>query len=185
MAGAPTRRLPGLISSFARSPWGGLQGLLGSQVNAWLPSAPSHLPYQPPAHPSIPQACPHSLELTRGFAAKGAADSGKQRKRRRGYTRLWSCRNERVRAQYEQIWPTQQLTPEELQLFRRNSRVFVTDLSRSISLESKIAAARGTSTQKLPHQDLRPLLYESDIHLDAVGEHPRYVMTSVAYPRCS
>jgi hypothetical protein len=32
---------------------------------------------------------------------------------------------------------------------------------------------------KVPHQDARSMLYESDLHLDAVGEHPRCVCVCV------
>jgi hypothetical protein len=71
-----------------------------------------------------------------------------------------------------QVWPTLKLSEEEAVLFKRNSRVFVTDLGKSIPITTKIAMAK-TGEEKVPHQDLRSLLYESDMHLDAVGEHPR------------
>ena len=89
-----------------------------------------------------------SLTSLRGFAAKaGAAAGGAQKKvaeeggpgaqrkfRRRSDNKLYACRNSRIRSMFEQIWPTQELTDEEAQLFRRSSRVFVTDLGRSIPL---------------------------------------------------
>jgi len=67
-----------------------------------------------------------------------------------------------------------QLTEEEAQLFKRSSRVFVTELGRPISLQQKFHLAKAGDS-KVPHTDARSLLYESDIHLDAVGEHPRYL----------
>lgn len=81
---------------------------------------------------------------------------------------------------FEQIWPTLQLLPEEQQLFRRNGRVFVTDLGRSITLQQKYNLAKGdsgvrTSDTSVPYQTSCSLLYESDMHLDALGEHPRCV----------
>ncbi|KAL6762235.1 hypothetical protein V8C86DRAFT_2522983 [Haematococcus lacustris] len=116
----------------------------------------------------------------RSYAAKpaakpaAAAAPAKLSKDRRSNKRLFSCRNDRVRAMFDQIWPTQQLSEEELQLFRRNSRVFVTDLGRSISLKAKFQLAKA-GAEKVPHQEVKQLLYESDLHLDAVGEHPRYL----------
>ncbi|KAJ9518461.1 hypothetical protein QJQ45_018487, partial [Haematococcus lacustris] len=116
----------------------------------------------------------------RSYAAKPAAKPAataapaKLSKDRRSNKRLFSCRNDRVRAMFDQIWPTQQLSEEELQLFRRNSRVFVTDLGRSISLKAKFQLAKA-GAEKVPHQEVKQLLYESDLHLDAVGEHPRYL----------
>lgn len=73
-----------------------------------------------------------------------------------------------------QVWPTLKLTEEEAMLFKRNSRVFVTDLGKSIPMTAKFELAKAMQ-DKVPHQDARSLLYESDLHLDAVGEHPRYV----------
>lgn len=129
---------------------------------------------------------PASLDTPiRGFAAKGGAkassggagggekgEEGRGAVRRRSDNKLYSCRNDRVRSMYEQIWPTQQLSDEEAQLFRRNSRIFITEMGRGISLKSKFAMAKA-GEGRVPHTDARSLLYESDFHLDAVGEHPR------------
>lgn len=52
--------------------------------------------------------------------------------------------------------------------------MFVTELGRAISLQQKFNLAKAGDS-KVPHTDARSMLYESDIHLDAVGEHPRCV----------
>lgn len=52
--------------------------------------------------------------------------------------------------------------------------MFVTELGRAISLQQKFNLAKAGDS-KVPHTDARSMLYESDIHLDAVGEHPRYL----------
>lgn len=130
---------------------------------------------------------PFGLQHIRGFAAKaaakpaaGGASGGKGEDqlspmmRRRSSKKLYSSRNDRVRAMFDQIWPTLQLSEEEAGLFRKNSRVFVTELGRTISLSSKFEVAKGADTGGgVPHQEAKALLYESDLHLDAVGEHPR------------
>jgi hypothetical protein len=42
------------------------------------------------------------------------------------------------------VWPTLKLTEEEVSLFKRNSRVFVTDLGRPIQLTTKFEMAKAT-----------------------------------------
>jgi hypothetical protein len=79
-----------------------------------------------------------------------------------------------MRSRFEQVWPTLQLLEEEAQLFGRNSRVFVTDMARSIPARIKYAMAKPLDPrQPVHHLEARPLIHESDLHLDAVGEHPR------------
>lgn len=124
----------------------------------------------------------------RNFAGKaGGGDAGssgpKDRFKRRSDNKMWAVRNSRIRSQFEQIWPTLQLSEEEAQLFKRSSRVFVTDLGRTISLKKKFELAKGKEA-KVPHTEARSLLYESDLHLDAVGEHPRCVHAA-CHPPCN
>eukprot|EP00983_Pelagomonas_calceolata_P072882 1151913-Pelagomonas_calceolata.AAC.7 len=112
-----------------------------------------------------------SLQAVRGFAAAGSAPKPAA-KRRHSQLKLYSVRNSKLRSNFEQVWPTLRLTDEEAMLFKRNSRVFLTDMGKSIPLTTKFELAKATQ-EKVPHQDARSLLYESDLHLDAVGEHPR------------
>nr|8A22_Bd Chain Bd, uS4m [Polytomella magna]8APN_Bd Chain Bd, uS4m [Polytomella magna]8APO_Bd Chain Bd, uS4m [Polytomella magna] len=91
---------------------------------------------------------------------------------RNSHTKRFSCRNSRLKYPFEQIWPTLQLSEDDAAMFRRNSRQFVVDLSQNITLKNKFALNKAT---KIPHQDARALIYESNLHLDAVGEHPRYL----------
>lgn len=109
----------------------------------------------------------------RGFAAAGSAPKPAA-KRRHSQLKLYSVRNSKLRSNFEQVWPTLRLTDEEAMLFKRNSRVFLTDMGKSIPLTTKFELAKATQ-EKVPHQDARSLLYESDLHLDAVGEHPRFL----------
>eukprot|EP00955_Chlamydomonas_euryale_P070475 360766-Chlamydomonas_euryale.AAC.17 len=117
---------------------------------------------QPAAHgavaPSMPAVVP-TASLLRGLVVPAAAalprlplaalqrtyaaDAGAaKRKGRRSYTRLFACRNDRFRSAFEQIWPTLRLTEAEAQLFRRNSRLFVVETGRAISLKQKFNLAR-------------------------------------------
>jgi hypothetical protein len=134
------------------------------------------------------------LQHVRGFAAKAAAkpaasggggkaeDQLNPMMKRRSSKKLYSARNDRVRAMFDQIWPTLQLSEEEAGLFRKNSRVFVTELGRTVSLRAKFAVAKAADIGGgVPHQDAKALLYESDLHLDAVGEHPRYACTPAVH----
>ena len=150
----------------------------------------------------------HAPNSLRGFAkaapaaAKGGGDAATGKKTRRSYTRLFSCRNDRFRSAFEQIWPTLKLTEAEQALFKKNSRLFVVETGRAISLKQKFNISRptdaslaessaanvatsgpglpGTSalstTPLKPHySEARSALFESDMHLDAAGEHPRYL----------
>lgn len=97
--------------------------------------------------------------------------------------RLFSCRNDRFRSAFEQIWPTLRLTESELNLFKRNSRMFVVDTGKSISLKHKFNLSRplaiseeGSDRPKKPYYaEAKAALFESDFHLDGAGEHPRYL----------
>jgi hypothetical protein len=127
----------------------------------------------------------------RGYAqaatsTKSGSNAGKDqpKKYRRSYTRLFACRNDRFKSAFEQIWPTLRLTEAEQELFKRNSKLFVVETGRSISLRQKFNMLRLTaedhesSNNELlkPHYaHARSMLYESDLHLDAAGEHPRYL----------
>lgn len=85
---------------------------------------------------------------------------------------------------------------DEQNLFKRNSRLFVVETGRSISLHQKfnlsrpmissgfsgpsnplaLAPSSSPSPTLKPHySQARSALYESDMHLDASGEHPRYL----------
>jgi len=104
-----------------------------------------------------------------GFATDAKSES---KPFRSSHTKRFSCRNSRMKYPFEQIWPTTQLSDDDAAMFRRNSRQFVVDLSQNITLKNKFSLNNAT---KIPHQDVRSLLYESNLHLDAVGEHPRYL----------
>ncbi|GLC34572.1 hypothetical protein PLESTB_001246900 [Pleodorina starrii] len=149
--------------------------------------------------PLLPHAARAYAKAAKGGAAApaaAAAPSGPKRPRV-SWTKLYSCRNDRLRHTHEQIWPTMQLTEAELAMFRRNSRLFVVEMGRSISLQTKYrmglqvagqgpeaeAAAGGAeegqaaaaAARKVPYQQARSLLHESQLHLDALGENPRYL----------
>ncbi|GAX77335.1 hypothetical protein CEUSTIGMA_g4781.t1 [Chlamydomonas eustigma] len=126
----------------------------------------------------------------RGYAkaaasAKSGGDAGKDqpKKYRRSYTRLFACRNDRFRSAFEQIWPTFRLTGAEQEIFKRNSKLFVVETGRPISLKQKFNMLRPTAEDpesshaliKPHYAHARSMLYESDMHLDAAGEHPRYL----------
>lgn len=143
-----------------------------------------------------------------GAAAAPAAPSGPKRPRT-STTKLYSCRNDRLRHTHEQIWPTLQLTEYEQAMFKRNSRLFVVDMGRSLSLRDKfrmgayepataastgaaaeeaggagagdalVPAAGGASYRRVPYWQARSLLHESNLHLDALGENPRCVCACV------
>ncbi len=84
-----------------------------------------------------------------------------------------------------QIWPTLRLTEAEQQLFKRNSRMYVVETGRAISLKQKFNISRpladssdgvlGPAPLKPHYSQARSTLFESDMHLDAGGEHPRYL----------
>ncbi|KAG2500998.1 hypothetical protein HYH03_000820 [Edaphochlamys debaryana] len=134
-------------------------------------------------------------------------------------SKLYSCRNDRLRHTHEQIWPTLKLTEPELAMFQRNSRKFVVDMGKVVTLQTKfrmnsmdpaqaaeqakdtwtVAAkrydasardstqeakdavavpgvvARAAAARKVPYQQARTLLNEVQLHLDALGENPRYL----------
>jgi hypothetical protein len=151
-----------------------------------------------PSQPSGAAASLHAAgSSSRGYAKAapaaaspkgGDAAGGQSVKYRRSYTRLFSCRNDRFRSAFEQIWPTLRLTEAEQQLFKRNSRLFVVETGRAISLKQKFNVSRPPPEPPAglldapPRQQLKPhyaearsALFESDLHLDAAGEHPRYL----------
>ncbi|KXZ44333.1 hypothetical protein GPECTOR_69g426 [Gonium pectorale] len=166
----------------------------------------AHTEHQLPGAALFPHAARHYAKAAKGggAAAAAAAPAGGgaagPKKYRTSMSKLYSCRNDRMRHTHEQIWPTLQLTEVEQAMFRRSSRVFVVDMGRSVSLESKYrmglnkpavaakaaeAAAEGASeaqvaavasaVRRAPYHQARTLLYEPQLHLDAVGENPRYL----------
>ncbi|GIL72108.1 hypothetical protein Vretimale_502 [Volvox reticuliferus] len=151
--------------------------------------------------PLLPHAMRTYAKAAKAAKAAGAtapvAASG-PKKPRVSWTKLYSCRNDRLRHTHEQIWPTMQLTEAELAMFRRNSRLFVVEMGKSISLQTKYrmglqvqnpeevmdaasgmtgdgAQASAGSSRRVPYQQARSLLHESQLHLDALGENPRYL----------
>ncbi|GIL45576.1 hypothetical protein Vafri_2776 [Volvox africanus] len=137
-------------------------------------------------------------KAAKAAAAKAPVAASGPKAPRVSWTKLYSCRNDRLRHTHEQIWPTMQLTEAELAMFRRNSRLFVVEMGKSISLQTKYRmglqmqnpeeltdAASGVtgdgtqatagSSRRVPYQQARSLLHESQLHLDALGENPRYL----------
>ncbi|MEW5302403.1 MAG: hypothetical protein WDW36_005194 [Sanguina aurantia] len=158
----------GFLSSSSRSLTGGpsTQGLTDSSRLTNRPTSHQHLTLRSFAKPAAKKAAP----------APAAAPAKK--KKRTSHGKLYCCRNDRFRHAYEQIFPTQVLTEDEASSFRRNSRMFVVDMARSITLKNKLgmaASASSTEGSKVPANAAKSLLYESNLHLDAVGEHPRYL----------
>lgn len=112
-----------------------------------------------------------------GGKAGGDAGSGQAARKRRGWFKLWSVHNHRLRFPHEQIWPTLQLSEEQAAEFRRNSRLFVVDLGKTITLRNKFGMNKAAAGGEKPNTTTAySLLHESNMHLDAVGEHPRWVV---------
>lgn len=109
-----------------------------------------------------------------GKGGEAGAGAGKGARKRRGWFKLWSVNNHRLRFPHEQIWPTLKLTDEQAAEFRRNSRLFVVDLGRTITLKNKFSMNNAAAGGERPSPSVAySLLHETNMHLDAVGEHPR------------
>ncbi|GFR40189.1 hypothetical protein Agub_g748 [Astrephomene gubernaculifera] len=144
--------------------------------------------------PDAPSTSRHYAKAAKGGAPAAAAAPTGPKRHRTSSTKLYSCRNDRLRHTHEQIWPTMQLTEAEAAMFRRNSRLFVVDMGRNISLQTKFRMGQQDPAQQaeaaeaeaagvpappvsraVPYHQARNLLYETQLHLDALGENPRYL----------
>lgn len=168
-----------------------------------LPSLPSqaHLPSTPHPYPSSFPTRSYAKGAAAAKPAAAAAPAGPKRVRT-SWTKIYSCRNDRLRHTHEQIWPTLKLTEPELAMFRRNSRAQLVELGRPLSLRAKYRlglmaeqlpreaeAAEGSGVGgeaaggelvpggaqvKVPYAQARSLLHENSLHLEALGENPRW-----------
>lgn len=111
------------------------------------------------------QLLPHLVRFRSSGALKPWKIPNRQRK-------IKCLRNDRFRRNYEQIWPNKRLTERQLAMFRKTSRLFVVELGRVIALKTKFNL---NIKEKPSYQESKTRLYESDMHLDAVGEHPRFL----------
>jgi hypothetical protein len=96
----------------------GLGGARGGQAwrqphGAWATAAHAWAPH--PTQPMQPQ--PHAA-AARAYA-KAVRSATPPARKRRSYSRLFSCRNDRFRSAFEQIWPTLRLTEPEAQVCGR------------------------------------------------------------------
>ncbi|KAG2428610.1 hypothetical protein HYH02_014311 [Chlamydomonas schloesseri] len=202
LALAPSRTSLAATSASAPSSSCSPSGACSSQPSTSRPSCS-------PLLPASAAALRHYAKAAKGGGGAAPAAAAGPKRPRTSTTKLYSCRNDRLRHTHEQIWPTLQLTEYEQAMFKRNSRQFVVDMGRSLSLRDKfrmgayepataastgeaaaadeeagggagagdalVPAAGGASYRRVPYWQARSLLHESNLHLDALGENPRYL----------